>query len=328
MTAKHAVALSPLALLVVATGCGASGVLPMSSDGWAPPQEGPMHMSLPAPQKQGRLASASTSSATAKPAIVPGQRRHSPNPIAKAPAEAQQPSKADLGSQVALDASRCPAEMVLVLDDVCVDKWESSLLLYKAGKEERSWSPFYPLKGAKGRLRAVSRPSVVPQAYISGKDAQRACETSGKRLCTAAEWGAACRGPKRTMYPYGQLRKKRKCNDDGRPVHPVAEVTSRLRLPADRMWYEGMEHPLINQLKNTLRKTGERAECTNDYGAYDMVGNLHEWIEDASGTFRGGFYLDTRINGEGCNYATTAHSFKYYDYSTGFRCCMDADPVE
>ena len=230
--------------------------------------------------------------------------------------------------QLALGVSRCPPEMALVLDDVCVDKWESSLLEYKNGQKERSWSPFHPLKGAKGRLRAVSRPSVVPQAYVSGKNAQQACEISGKRLCTATEWIAACRGPKRTMYPYGQLRQKRKCNDDGRPVHPVAEVTSRLRLPADRMWYEGMEHPLINQLKNTLRKTGERAECTNDYGAYDMVGNLHEWIEDASGTFRGGFYLDTRINGEGCNYATTAHSFKYYDYSTGFRCCMDADPVE
>ena len=59
-----------------------------------------------------------------------------------------------------------------------------------------------------------------------------------------------------------------------------------------------------------------------------MVGNLHEWIEDPRGTFRGGFYLDTRHNGEGCTYATTAHSVKYHDYSTGFRCCLDADTVE
>jgi hypothetical protein len=59
-----------------------------------------------------------------------------------------------------------------------------------------------------------------------------------------------------------------------------------------------------------------------------MVGNLHEWIEDPEGTFRGGFYMDTLINGEGCDYATTAHSKKYHDYSTGFRCCMDADAVE
>jgi hypothetical protein len=52
-----------------------------------------------------------------------------------------------------------------------------------------------------------------------------------------------------------------------------------------------------------------------------MVGNIHEWTDDAS--FRGGYYLDTQMNGEGCDYRTTAHSANYYDYSTGFRCCAD-----
>ncbi len=40
--------------------------------------------------------------------------------------------------------------------------------------------------------------------------------------------------------------------------------------------------------------------------------------------FRGGFYADTKINGEGCLYRTTAHGFTHWDYSTGFRCCADA----
>jgi hypothetical protein len=53
-----------------------------------------------------------------------------------------------------------------------------------------------------------------------------------------------------------------------------------------------------------------------------MVGNIHEWTSD--GTFRGGYYLDTKQNGEGCDYKTTAHAKTYYDYSTGFRCCADA----
>ena len=52
-----------------------------------------------------------------------------------------------------------------------------------------------------------------------------------------------------------------------------------------------------------------------------MVGNLHEWTSATNATFRGGYYLDTKINGEGCNYKTTAHGAKYRDYSTGFRCC-------
>ncbi len=219
--------------------------------------------------------------------------------------------------------ARCPAEMALILDGVCIDRWEASLV--RLGDGER-WSPYHALDGTD--VRAVSEPGVPPQAYVSGVDAERACQASGKRLCTATEWEAACRGPRGTTYPYGNERKKGVCNDDGREHHPVAEVTKRLGLPPDRMWYEGMDHPLINQLTNTLRKTGERDGCTNESGAFDMVGNLHEWIEDPEGTFRGGFYMDTLINGEGCEYATTAHSKKYRDYSTGFRCCLDADSVE
>ena len=38
-----------------------------------------------------------------------------------------------------------------------------------------------------------------------------------------------------------------------------------------------------------------------------MMGNLHEWTADPAGTFRGGYYVDTVINGNGCLYATTAH---------------------
>ena len=223
---------------------------------------------------------------------------------------------------------RCPADMALVLNSVCIDRWEAALVQMHPGGVEKAWSPYRSIKDAKRPVRALSKAGQMPQGHISGIEGEQACQASGKRLCTAPEWEAACRGPKGTDYPYGSARKNKTCNDDGRPLHPVAEVTKRLGLPADRMWYEGMDHPHINQLDNTLRKAGERSECTNAIGTYDMVGNLHEWIEDPAGTFRGGFYMDTQINGEGCNYATTAHSKKYHDYSTGFRCCMDADSVE
>ena len=46
-------------------------------------------------------------------------------------------------------------------------------------------------------------------------------------------------------------------------------------------------------------------------------------IDDPAGTFKGGFYVDTKLNGEGCLYTTTAHDVSYWDYSTGFRCCRD-----
>lgn len=224
--------------------------------------------------------------------------------------------------------SRCPEGMALILGEVCIDRWESSLVVVDGEGNETDWSPFASPQKATQPFRSRSRPGVVPQAYVSGVEAGAACHASGKRLCTAREWEAACRGRRHTLYPYGNVRQKQTCNDDGREKHPVAEVHQRLGLPLDRMWYEGMGHPLINQLDNTLRKTGELSECTNEVGAFDMVGNLHEWIEDPAGTFRGGFYMDTQINGEGCDYATTAHPKTYADYSTGFRCCTEADPIE
>ncbi len=309
---------------------GAMALLPRLGLLWLPPVLlGCAAASAGAPATSPPLASEPPAISLAKEAPPHELKPSAAQPPASPePSEPSAPAAPEPDPFLMSDAPpRCPPEMALVLGAVCVDRWESMLVSLENG-EEKAWSPYQNIKGATVKLRAVSRAGVKPQGYISGVEAERACEASGKRLCTAREWEAACRGSARTAYPYGEVRRKRTCNDDGRPLHPVAEVTKRLGLPADRMWYEGMDHPLINQLDDTLRNTGELEQCTNDVGTFDMVGNLHEWIEDPSGTFRGGFYMDTLKNGEGCNYATTAHSKKYHDYSTGFRCCMDADPVE
>lgn len=224
-------------------------------------------------------------------------------------------------------AVRCPSEMALVDDRVCVDRWEATLVERVKGGDS-PWSPYLAIDGIESRMRAVSRPGVVPQAYISGEQAARACRASGKRLCKADEWEAACRGSARTTFPYGNERRAGACNDDIRAMHPVAEIGQLLSVKRDDMWRDMMNSPLINQLEGGLLPTGERTFCTNDYGVYDMVGNLHEWIDDPDGTFRGGFYMDTTKNGDGCTYDTQAHDFTYHDYSTGFRCCADPDPIE
>jgi sulfatase modifying factor 1 len=84
-----------------------------------------------------------------------------------------------------------------------------------------------------------------------------------------------------------------------------------------------MNDPGINQQPDTVDPAGANPECVTAEGIFDMHGNLHEWIADPDGTFKGGFYADGSINGPGCTYATTAHAFDYHDYSTGFRCCAD-----
>src|SRR5262249_47190943 len=91
----------------------------------------------------------------------------------------------------------------------------------------------------------------------------------------------------------------------------------------ERFENRNMNDARLNMVPNTVAKTGEAPLCTNEYGAFDMVGNLHEWVDD--GTMRGGFYLDDTTLGEGCFYATRAHS-KVYQASSPASPCAPAPP--
>jgi formylglycine-generating enzyme len=202
--------------------------------------------------------------------------------------------------------SICPENMAHV-GKSCVDKYEASLVEVIV-----AFSPYEAPNGH--QVRAVSRRGVVPQAHISMVEAKRACAASGKRLCKAQEWKAACKGPEATRYPYGDKRTPGVCVDTNR-TSPMERLHNGLR--SDKT----LNDPMANQQNNTVEATGAKQSCTNGYGVHDMVGNVHEWTDDKS--FRGGYYLDTKLNGEGCDYRTTAHAAAYYDYSTGFRCCAD-----
>jgi formylglycine-generating enzyme len=216
----------------------------------------------------------------------------------------------------------CPPDMASVDDRFCVDKFEASLLEVLPNGEERAWPYYLPVEGHV--VRAVSERGVYPQGYISGKQAGEACKRSGKRLCKTAEWRTACRGPEQTRYPYGNDRRSGTCNDHGRSGMGVLFGTE-IAQGKGFVW-QNMNHPDLNQLPGTLAETGSHAGCTNGYGVYDMVGNLHEWVDDPSGAFQGGYYLDVQQLGEGCGYRADAHEFGYHDYSTGFRCCADVAP--
>jgi formylglycine-generating enzyme required for sulfatase activity len=214
--------------------------------------------------------------------------------------------------------------MASVNDLYCVDKFEASLVEVLPNGDERSWSAFLPVEGHV--VRAVSEPHVIPQGYISGTQAADACARSGKRLCKPREWVKACMGPDKATYGYGSTDEPRRCNDYGRsPV--VALYASSSNLGDRGQWnWEHMNNAELNQLDGTVAQTGDHPGCTNGYGVYDMVGNLHEWVADPEGTFQGGYYQDTHENGDGCQYKTMAHAVWYHDYSTGFRCCADVAP--
>lgn len=306
-------------------------------------------------------------------------------------------------------AGPCPADMVLVEIATpaprrfCVDRYEASLVEVLPDGTEQPFPHYAPVDGHD--VRAVSKPHVFPQGFISELQAQDACSASGKRLCDHDEWKTACMGKAHTTFPYGDARRPGACHDtgksavnavfgakavaastpapsvaaanapsaskpaasrtaDGKRAHATkgrAAQSSRARAASSRtapktaakaaskkgarrtgkkstrpasvdpgVWAK-LNDPALGQVDGALAKTGEHEECVNDFGVFDMVGNLHEWIATdpaaPHGTFAGGYYLDTALNGDGCNYRTVAHAHDYHDYSTGFRCCAAASPT-
>ncbi len=237
-------------------------------------------------------------------------------------------ARPNAGLQERVFDARCPAGMVMA-GSVCVDRYEAFIeRVNDAGAPVESLSPYRP-PPASAPIAARSVEGAVPHGYVSGLVAERACLGAGKRLCTSAEWLRACRGAGGNVYPYGNSRRSGVCNDAYATGHPAATCYG-----TTASWiYSAIDYAGINQQANTVDRTGANTGCVTAEGLFDMMGNLHEWVRDSAGTpptsavdFRGGFYADTTRNGDGCLYATSAHSFSHWDYSTGFRCCAPPKP--
>ena len=111
-------------------------------------------------------------------------------------------------------------------------------------------------------IYALSVPGVIPARSINYFIAAAACRNSGKRLPSNAEWQAAALG---TPDPWPQDDPANQCN---------------LNSPSIAM-------------------TGARSKCVSDVGAYDMVGNVIEFVADWGALATTGANWDVFIPGFG-----------------------------
>lgn len=211
----------------------------------------------------------------------------------------------------------------------CIDQYEAAVDV-----NGKRWPFNMPVDRAAidGRTVAVTGAAPRrPQAYISAVQAAAACAAAGKRLCELSEWLAACRGPKNYTYPYGNVYVPGACNE-GRLTNPVNDVFGS-NATFNRA---EMDDSRLDTLPHTVAPGGNFSRCVSVFESFDMHGNLHEWVSTrvstgaraGHGIFKGGFFVDARINGPGCLYETTAHDPTYHDYSNGFRCCVDAEQTK
>lgn len=125
-----------------------------------------------------------------------------------------------------------------------------------------------------------------PQSGLALEEARAACTKREMRLCTGAEWEAACGGANGSRWPYGPRYKPEICNLKGKAIDVA----------------------------------GARAACRSSFAIYDMSGNIAEWVEE--GEIRGGSALD-RSRGR-CSQLRPNPGRQSAFSDVGFRCCADA----
>ena len=133
----------------------------------------------------------------------------------------------------------------------------------------------------------------LPKTEIDWYKAKELCESLGKRLCGEDEWIRACHTSetpgKYYRYSYGDSFIMENCN-----------------------------------IQNTKAvRSGSFKKCKSYYGAFDMVGNVYEWVNPRAG--KKPTYALGGSWGEGagatCYKAGAGYQPLYYQVHIGFRCC-------
>ncbi|MBO5752498.1 MAG: SUMF1/EgtB/PvdO family nonheme iron enzyme, partial [Proteobacteria bacterium] len=205
----------------------------------------------------------------------------------------------------------CPDDMVLITYGdfaACMDRYEAAR---SDATENFGGASTMP----------VSKAGVQPWYRPTFEEAVAACQSVGKHLCNADEWNAGCAGTDHKKYPYGNTYDPTICN--GIDAYCACDSSSCAESNVCPF-----AHCYLSCGSNLrIMPTGAFENCTNDAGAYDISGNLWEFVDDGTGqpSVRGGAYncIDSE-NLHQCSTIMPVNSINAY----GFRCCKSPDIVD
>jgi len=168
-----------------------------------------------------------------------------------------------------------------------------------------------------------SVPGRLPWSGVTPIEAQHVCHRMGGRICTTAEWQAACRAGASCTWAYSPADAQ--CQSD-------ATDTRFCNLGAFD-WDREVWDPSWPDDQDGLLETASPAldNCWADTEAgaiFDMTGNLREITVAGGDDFRlmGGSFVTESTAGAACDFDHFAVGPAFSAADTGFRCCFDIDP--
>ena len=150
------------------------------------------------------------------------------------------------------DGDERPAHIVF-LDNYYIDKYEVTNASYKMCVDSGKCS----IPTNNGRYNN-SQYAQHPVVYVDWYMAQTYCEWRGARLPTEAEWEKAARSLNGGGYPWG--------------------------------WSQSDIYADFTQKPGDTKPVGSYPQGVSPYGAYDMAGNVYEWVAD---WYSASYYVDS-----------------------------------
>ena len=211
--------------------------------------------------------------------------------------------------------SPCPVDMVPIGDTTCLDRFEASRPDATAVSTGTDSS------------KATSRAGVLPWFPVDITTARAACAAAGKRLCKADEIRSGCRGPKETSYAYGNTYAPQTCNG----IDTYCNCGSASCADVQPCPYPGCYNRdaagVIGKgcgAELRVMPTGSFPGCVNEYGAFDLSGNVWELVDRGTNE---SWYMGGAFN---CIDSKTQHrcdSLVQDVSARGFRCCAEQEPL-